>query len=191
VSLGPMGLIGGAGNRAPAGSTAAAAGQGRRPSSANGSSVGAEQQGLEGQGSSAAGVGSSLWQQGPLRSVSGGVTGSSNNRPWSPGPTSPSPRISIDGTIDSITSAGTFVTAAPGSYISNAAAGVSGSGDGSGAPAGAGAPEAVSAVSLLLPGLRVRMGVASGWLADREDCLNCKVLEVARGDLNCPTELQN
>jgi hypothetical protein len=37
-------------------------------------------------------------------------------------------------------------------------------------------------VSLLLPGLRVRMGVASGWLADKEDCLNCRVLEVARGE---------
>jgi hypothetical protein len=74
VSLGPAGLLGGSSNRA----TAAAGGHGRRPSSANGSSVGdrgATEQGMEGQGSSAAGVGSSLWQQGPLRSVSGGMTG--------------------------------------------------------------------------------------------------------------------
>jgi hypothetical protein len=75
VSLGPAGMFGGASNRA-----AAAMGQARRPSSAHGSSAGdrdgvGEQQGLEGQSSSAAGVGSSLWQQGPLRSVSGGLAG--------------------------------------------------------------------------------------------------------------------
>jgi hypothetical protein len=74
VSWGPAGMLGGSSNRA----AAAALGQGRRPSSANGSSIGdrgATEQGMEGQGSSAAGVGSSLWQQGPLQSISGSMTG--------------------------------------------------------------------------------------------------------------------
>jgi hypothetical protein len=89
--------------------------------------------------------------------------------------------------MDSVTSAGTFVTAAPGSYISSsgAAASAAAAGSGAGADGGAaGGVEGVSAVSLLLPGLRVRMGVASGMLGDKEDCLNCKVLEVARGMKN-------
>lgn len=87
----------------------------------------------------------------------------------------------MDSTADSVTSAGTFVTAAPGSYISSTAAAAA-VGAASGDGAAAGGVEAVSAVSLLLPGLRVRMGVASGMLGDKEDCLNCKVLEVARGE---------
>jgi hypothetical protein len=36
--------------------------------------------------------------------------------------------------------------------------------------------------SVLVPGLRVRMGVASGVLGDQEDCLNSKVLEASRGE---------
>jgi hypothetical protein len=36
--------------------------------------------------------------------------------------------------------------------------------------------------SVLVPGLRVRMGVASGALGDQEDCMNSKVLETARGE---------
>lgn len=41
----------------------------------------------------------------------------------------------------------------------------------------------VSPISVLVPGLRVRMGVASGTLGEREDCLSCRVLEIARGEL--------
>jgi hypothetical protein len=37
--------------------------------------------------------------------------------------------------------------------------------------------------SVLVPGLRVRMGVASGVLGDREDCSNSKVLEAAKGTM--------
>jgi hypothetical protein len=73
VSLGPAGLVGAAGSRAAAPAVP-------RPSNASGSSTdnggGAEQR-LEGQGSCVVGVGSSLWQQGPLQSISGGVAGSS------------------------------------------------------------------------------------------------------------------
>jgi hypothetical protein len=36
--------------------------------------------------------------------------------------------------------------------------------------------------SVLVPGLRVRMGVASGVLGDKEDCLNSRVLDAARGE---------
>ncbi|WIA15920.1 hypothetical protein OEZ85_012668 [Tetradesmus obliquus] len=137
---------------------------------------------------------------GPLRSISGGAANSSggfvamptelinqsssnSSRPRSPGPTQAAQRptsISLDGTADSLTSAGTFVTAAPGSYISSTAAAAAAAGGVAASGNGAGGVEAVSAVSLLLPGLRVRMGVASGMLGDKEDCLNCKVLEVAR-----------
>lgn len=39
--------------------------------------------------------------------------------------------------------------------------------------------------SVLVPGLRVRIGVASGVLGDKEDCLNCKVLDAARGEEGC------
>ena len=35
--------------------------------------------------------------------------------------------------------------------------------------------------SVLVPGLRVRIGVASGVLGEREDCTNSKVLEAAKG----------
>jgi hypothetical protein len=38
----------------------------------------------------------------------------------------------------------------------------------------------VATVDALVPGLRVRMGVASGVLDEKEDCLSSRVLEVAR-----------
>jgi hypothetical protein len=38
----------------------------------------------------------------------------------------------------------------------------------------------VATVDALVPGLRVRMGVASGVLDEKEECLSCRVLQVAR-----------
>jgi hypothetical protein len=38
----------------------------------------------------------------------------------------------------------------------------------------------VATVDACVPGLRVRMGVASGVLDEKEECLSCRVLQVAR-----------